>query len=82
MTGGLQLQLSRVCSTLHFDVPSTDWVYGPGTLEIYFERTVDKSFNVIYLADDVLWMTWHANNFTNAVGKYQVKFLRNRLSSV
>lgn len=81
VTGGLQLQLSRVCSALHFDVPSTDKVCGPGTLGAYFEGTVDTSFNVIYLRDDPLWTTWHTNNFTNAAGKYQVKILTNTPSS-
>lgn len=70
VTGGLQLQPSWVCSTLHFNVPPKVAVCGPGTLGIYFERTVDTSFNVIYLVDDQLWMTWHTNNFTNAAGKY------------
>lgn len=81
VTGGLQLQLSQICSTLYFDVPSTDRVCGPGTLGIYFERTVDMSFNVIYLVDDLLSMTWHTNNFTKAAGKYQVKILTNTPSS-
>lgn len=50
-------------------------------LGVYFERTVDTSFNVIYLVDDLLRMTWHTNNFTNAAGKYQVKILTSTLSS-
>lgn len=78
--GGLQLQLFRVCSTVHVDVTSTDKVCEPGTLGIYFERTVDTSFNVIHLVG-LLWMTWHTNNLQPAktrsrfcaINKAQVK---------
>lgn len=55
VTGGLQLQLSQACSTLHFSVPSKVGVCRPGTLGIYFETTVDMSFNVTYMVDGQLW---------------------------
>lgn len=55
VTGGLQLQLTRACSTLHFSVPSKVGVCRPGTLGVYFETTVDMSFNVTYMVDGQLW---------------------------
>lgn len=60
---------------MHFNAPSKGTVCGPGTLGIYFESTVDMSFNVIYLVDDQLWMTWHTYYFGNAALKYWVKHL-------
>lgn len=74
VTGGLQM-LFKVCSTPHFSVPSKGGVCGPGTLWIYFEGAVDTSFNVIYLGDDQLRITWCTNNLSDAAAEIIIQKL-------